>query len=213
MPASNASTTKVKALPDPRVERSREQVLRSTIDLLGEVGYGELSIEAVAARSGVAKSTIYRHWSGKLALVTDAFTELKLEEAPPAPGPVRGRLIELLTVIARRVVEPDWRVTCVPALLEASAHAADVAQVCAELAEAGTAQVSDVLDDAVASGELPASTDTGMLADALLGPIFLRGLFHRPFVPPDAVPHLVDQLLPSSNAPDAPAPAKAPKTT
>ncbi|MBN2623081.1 MAG: helix-turn-helix transcriptional regulator, partial [Acidimicrobiales bacterium] len=50
---------------DPRIERSREQILAAAIDLLREVGYGGLTIEAVAARSGVAKSTIYRHWSSK----------------------------------------------------------------------------------------------------------------------------------------------------
>jgi hypothetical protein len=107
-------------------------------------------------------------------------------------------LIDVLGELAADVVEPDWRVTCVPALLEAAAHNAEVADVCRDLSEAGTARVTNLLDAAVAAGELPASTDTGLLADALLGPIFMRGLFHRPFLQPEDVPALVDQILPKT---------------
>ena len=47
------------------VERSRRVILGAVLDELGEVGYGALTIEAVAAQAGVGKSTIYRHWPGK----------------------------------------------------------------------------------------------------------------------------------------------------
>jgi AcrR family transcriptional regulator len=199
MAAQNDSTTTGRATPDPRVERSREVVLRSTLELLAEVGYGDLSIEGVAARSGVAKSTIYRHWPGKLALVTDAFHAMKVDREPPGPGPVRDRVVELLTELATGLVEPEWRAACLPALLEASAHCPEVAQVCSDLAELAVGRLAAVLDDAVAGGELPAATDTKLLADALTGPIILRGLFHRPRVTPAEVPALVDQLLPVSS--------------
>jgi hypothetical protein len=56
-----------------------------------------------------------------------------------------------------------------------------------------------VLDEGVESGELPAGTDTAMLADALVGPILVRHLFHRPPVPIDEVPALVDQILPEAS--------------
>jgi hypothetical protein len=48
----------------------------------------------------------------------------------------------------------------------------------------------------VRAGELPPTTDTAVLADALVGPLMLRGLFHRPIPRPDEIPALVDQLLP-----------------
>ena len=198
MTAQDVSTTKVDV--DPRVERSREQVLRSTLELLGEMGYGDLTIEAVAARSGVAKSTIYRHWKGKLELVTDAFTELKVAEPPPAAGPVAQRVTEMLTELALGVIDPNWRVVCLPALIEASARCPEVADLSRDLSETAMARVKAVLDDGVAAGELPADIDTLLLADALVGPIFLRGLFHRRPVQPDEVPALVAQLLPSPPA-------------
>lgn len=185
------------ARPDPRVERSREVVLKATLELLAEIGYGELTIEAVAARSGVAKSTIYRHWSGKLELVSDAFMELKRshDDLPP-PGPVRVRVAALLDELARGVKDPNWRVACLPALIDASARDEDMAALCQQLAEKGIGRLIRLLDEAKDAGELPDDTDSTLLADALTGPILLRALFHRPEVDPDDVPALVDQLLP-----------------
>ena len=72
---------------DPRVERSRRIILEAVLGELADVGYGGLTIEGVAARAGVGKSTIYRHWPGKLELVEDAFRTLKAAvTVPPAPA-------------------------------------------------------------------------------------------------------------------------------
>jgi TetR/AcrR family transcriptional regulator of autoinduction and epiphytic fitness len=183
---------------DPRVERSRELVLAATLDLLGEVGYGALTVEAVAARSGVAKSTVYRHWGGKLELVSDAFVELKREASePPPPGPVRERVIHMLQRAVAKQRDPKWRAAaCLPALIEAAAHCEEVAAVSRMLAEQGARPLISVLDEGVAAGELPPGTDTDVLADALMGPMFLRHVFHRPPLDDDDVPGLVDLILP-----------------
>ena len=53
---------------------------------LAAVGYGAFTIEAVARRSGVAKSTIYRHWPGKLALIADALDTLNVQTPAGALG-------------------------------------------------------------------------------------------------------------------------------
>src|SRR5436305_7312975 len=86
---------------DPRIERSRRVILEAALEELGVVGYGALTIEAVAARAGVGKSTIYRYWSGKLALVEDAFRTLKAEVHIPADGPIRERITVYLEEVAR----------------------------------------------------------------------------------------------------------------
>ena len=74
--ASRESTT------DPRVERSRQVILQAALDELGEVGYGAFRIESVAARARVGKSTIYRHWPDKLALIADAFETFHVQMVP-----------------------------------------------------------------------------------------------------------------------------------
>jgi AcrR family transcriptional regulator len=57
----------------PRNERSRQAILRSTLKLLRRAGFGDLSIEAIAADARVGKATVYRWWPNKGALVVDAF--------------------------------------------------------------------------------------------------------------------------------------------
>jgi AcrR family transcriptional regulator len=64
--------------PDParRNPRAHRAILTATADLLGDVGYTRLAVEAVAARAGVGKQTIYRWWPDKAALVVDAYLDL-----------------------------------------------------------------------------------------------------------------------------------------
>src|SRR5829696_5897059 len=62
--------------PARRNQRSRQAILTATADLLGEVGYTKLTVEAIAARAGVGKQTIYRWWPDKGALVLDAYLAL-----------------------------------------------------------------------------------------------------------------------------------------
>ena len=62
--------------PARRNERSRRAILTATADLIGEVGYTKLAVEAIAARAGVGKQTIYRWWPDKGAVVLDAYLAL-----------------------------------------------------------------------------------------------------------------------------------------
>src|SRR5690242_10309988 len=107
------------AVRDPRIERSRRVILEAALDELGSVGYGALTIEAVAARAGVGKSTIYRHWAGKLDLVEDAFRTLKAQALIPESGTLRERLVAFLQQVAELVVESTFS-ACMPALIEAA---------------------------------------------------------------------------------------------
>jgi AcrR family transcriptional regulator len=184
---------------DPRIERSRMCVLVATADLLREVGYGQLTIEAVAARSGVAKSTIYRHYGSKAELVSDAFTRVHSSggtDTPP-PGPVRGRVAAILTDLACAVDEPQRLACLMPALIDAAERSDEMAELAHRMADESAQPLRAVLDQAVESGELPPHTDTGVLADALVAPIVMARLFHRPPVAVADIPALVDQILPA----------------
>ena len=181
---------------DPRIERSRRVILEAVLEELGEVGYGALSIEAVAARAGVGKSTIYRHWPGKLALVEDAFRTLKAHALVPESGTLRERLIGFLEQVAQFVEESTYS-ACMPALIDAAERDPQVRAFHCEFSSERRAVLVDVLRAAVTSKELPKDTDPELLADALVGPIIMRRLmFFEPF-DPKLVPALVDQVLPS----------------
>ena len=182
---------------DPRVERSRRVVLSAALDLLGEVGYGGLTIEAVAARAGVGKSTIYRHWSGKPELVEDAVRTLKAAVAVPPDGTVRERLTAVLQQMARNIADSTWS-TCLPAIIDAAERDPEVLAIQRRLSAERRQVLVDLLAEGVAAGEVPAHLDLHLLAECLVGPIMVRRLLlHEPF-DPAAVPFLVNQVIPGA---------------
>jgi AcrR family transcriptional regulator len=194
-PMVGPTSSSAVAEQDPRVERSRRVILEAVLDELGAVGYGALTIEAVAARAGVGKSTIYRHWDGKLALVEDAFRTMKAPVEVPESGTLRDRVVAVLEQVAC-LVEQSTYSACMPALIEAAERDPQVADFHCRFSAERRAVLVDLLRDAADDGELPPGNDPELLADALVGSIFLRRLLlHQP-LDPALVPVLVDQLLP-----------------
>lgn len=170
-------------------------VRQAALDELGEVGYGAFTIESVAARSGVAKSTIYRHWPDKLSLIADAFESSHEEMVPSIEGASPREQVErLVRHVAEVVVDSTFSV-CIPALIEGAErdprlrafhhrHSAERRRALVEVIAAG-----------VAAGDFPPRTDPELAASALLGPIFyLRLMTGEPF-PPDGAGALVDTVL------------------
>ncbi len=185
---------------DPRIERSRQAVLAAAFELLGEVGYGGFSVEAVAARSGVAKSTIYRHWAGKAELVEAAIRQLKPTLAAPPPGPVGERVVTLLEALAAGAADSPWS-SCLPALIDAGQRDPEARALFCRMSHSGRQPLLQVLREAVDGGELAATIDIDLLAESLVGPIFMRRLFDQAPLDPTRVRALVDQVLPVAAPP------------
>jgi AcrR family transcriptional regulator len=193
---------------DPRVERSRRVILEAVLDELGDVGYGAMTIEGVAARAGVGKSTIYRHWPGKLELVEDAFRTLKAAVIVPAEGSLRDRVVDVIGQVAC-LVENSTYSSCMPALIDAAERDERVQEFHQRFSAERRSVLVDLLRDAVDRGELPAGTDPELLADALVGPILLRRLMLGQTVDPSTAEALVDQLLPVHGASHGPTQRRA----
>jgi AcrR family transcriptional regulator len=180
---------------DPRVERSRRIILEATLEELGKVGYGPLTIECVAARAGVGKSTIYRHWSGKLALVEDAFRTLKASADIPTTGTVQERLTAFLEQMAALVEESIYS-ACMPALIDAAERDPQVRDFHIRFSTERRNMVIALLREGVKNGELPKDANPELLADALVGPILLRRIMLHEPMDPKLVRDLVAQVLP-----------------
>jgi TetR/AcrR family transcriptional regulator, regulator of autoinduction and epiphytic fitness len=184
---------------DPRVERSRRVILGAALDLLGEVGCGAMTMEAVAARAGVGKSTVYRHWPGKLELIEDAISTLKTSVRLPTEGSVRERVTALLRQVATGMADSAWS-TCLPAIIDAAERDPEVLAIHRRIALERRQLLVDLLAEGVVSGEVAADLDLHVLAECLIGPIVIRRLLlHEPF-DPAGVPALVDQVLPPRTA-------------
>jgi AcrR family transcriptional regulator len=151
-------------------------VHQAALDELGEVGYGGFTIESVAARAGVAKSTIYRHWPDKLALIGDAF-ETAHEQMVPTPE--AGTAVERVTCLTRHVAEVLVDSTfsrCIPALIEGAARDERLREFHYRYSALRRQALTAVIQDGVDTGEFREDVDADLVAQTLLGALFYRRL-------------------------------------
>lgn len=177
---------------DPRIIESRRRVLTAALDELSEVGYGAFAIESVCRRSGVAKSTLYRHWPGKLPLIADALRSLNVQPGSAAAGgrlenqSAWQRVVELVRHLATAFTD-SVVAGCVPALVDAAERDAELRGLFhAYNAERRQALV-DAIAEGVETGEFPRSLDPDLAATALAGAVLYRRLMTAtPLSPADA---------------------------
>jgi TetR/AcrR family transcriptional regulator of autoinduction and epiphytic fitness len=180
---------------DPRIERSRLLVREAALAELAERGWGGLTIEAVAARAGVARSTIYRHWPDKLALITDALEVLNRQPPPRPEGETpRMRVENIIDHLARAV--PDSPVgACLPALIEAAEHNPQVRELHHRYNATRRGALVEAIAAGIESGDFAASIDPELAAQALAGAIFYRRLMTGERFDPERVGELVELVL------------------
>lgn len=185
--------------PKPRLggrsARVRQAVLDAAFAELDERGYGDFSIDAVARRSGVHKTTIYRRWPTREALLVYALDTRSDRDLPvPTAGSVRGELRQFGELVLAKLTSRHGN-----ALLKSLVSAADaspdvrekVGTFWRERLDLGAA----VLSRAVGRGELPPDIDADLLIEAFLAPIYLRVLFSQAPVTAEFLGQLIDVLL------------------
>jgi TetR/AcrR family transcriptional regulator, regulator of autoinduction and epiphytic fitness len=180
---------------DPRIERSRMVILRAAVEEMAVVGYGGVTIEAIAARAGVGKSTIYRHWRDKLALIADAF-ETFHEQMVPALGDasVREAVALLLAHVAEVVLDSTWS-RCIPALIEGAERDPRVREFHHRYAAERRQALIDLIARGIQHGEVSPEVDPELATTALLGAVFYRRLWTASPLPPDDAARLVSLVL------------------
>jgi AcrR family transcriptional regulator len=162
---------------DPRAERSRQAILDATRELLTEeAGVRALTVEAVAARAGVAKTTIYRRWRDKWELALDAvMIDMLPRFADPVDvGDTRGELITFLDSVVDIFATPPYG-PAMRALVSEIATEPELARVYREqVVLPRRAQLAPVLERGIARGDLRPDADLEQLHEALLGPVVYR---------------------------------------
>jgi AcrR family transcriptional regulator len=169
---------------DPRVELSRARILKAALEELAEIGYGGFAIESVAARAGVGKSTIYRHWQGKLALIGDAFKKLQEERDPElVTGTPREKLERILRHVAEIVADSPFS-ACLPALIDAAERDRGARAFHHHFQAEARRPIVALIAAGIASGDFPPHLDPEIAAFALLGAIFFCRLMTGELFPP-----------------------------
>jgi len=194
------TAARLKRRPDPRIERSRQMILEAALHELGDVGYGAFTIESVAARAGMGKSTIYRHWPDKLELIADAFQTFHEQRGPDiGTGPPRERVEHVLRHVAEVVVSSTFS-TCIPSLIDAAERERDLRKFHHRFQREARQPLVSLIAEGIASGDFPAPADPELAALALLGAIFYRRLMTGEPFDPERASDLVDTVLGASGA-------------
>lgn len=182
---------------DPRIERSRAVILTAAVQELARVGYGGVAIEGVAARAGVAKSTIYRHWPDKLALIADAFETFHEQMVPDLGLRSARKSIELLLAHVAEVVVDSTFSRCIPALIEGAERDARVREFHHRYSAHRRRALVDLVARGVQDGEFRVEVDPELATTALLGAIFYRRLMTGEPFDPGRAGELVSTVLPA----------------
>jgi len=157
-----------------RSERSRLAILTAARDLLTEAGYAELTIEAIAARAGVGKQTIYRWWPGKGAVILDALVETAADATLPDTGDLRADLRLVLRATVAELAEPALSATTRALTIETLGNEQLAAQVRDRLLRPQLEAVKQRLRGGQAAGQLRADADLDQAVEALIGPPYHR---------------------------------------
>jgi AcrR family transcriptional regulator len=163
----------------PRSAAADQAIVDAALAVFAEEGFDGLTMEAVAARAGVGKATVYRRYPGKAELVIRAASCLSAAQAPEVDtGTLRGDL----QAIARNLVHLLTATVagrCVPELVSALPRCAELADEHGRFIAARRRHTLRAVERAVARGEIHADADAELIADVLAGPIFYRHLVLR----------------------------------
>src|SRR4051812_15236990 len=164
-----------------RSEESRSAILQATVELLEDTTVQKLSIEAIAKRAGVGKTTIYRWWPSKAAVVIDAFMEHHLVKTPiPDDASVRDALRTHLRSLIRQYRGPSGRLVA-QIIAESQYDPSTLADFRGRFWDGRRDAVHELLERGVKSGEIRGDVDVDLVVEMLYSPIYLRLLFgYRP---------------------------------
>jgi AcrR family transcriptional regulator len=172
----------VPSRPDPtrRNERSRRAILTAAVELVHEVGYRKLTIEAIAARAGVGKQTIYRWWPSKGAVVLDGLLAAVNEDpndlALPDTGDVVADLRGVVRAIVAELADPQLSGTSRTLTIEMQEDPGLADMMLERLLGPQLAAIADRLRTAQKAGQLRTDLDLGVAVEMIVGPLYHRWL-------------------------------------
>ncbi|HLZ60547.1 MAG TPA: TetR/AcrR family transcriptional regulator [Ktedonosporobacter sp.] len=168
----------------PRSAQAHQAILDATLELLVEVGLQAMSIEQVAARAAVGKKTIYRRWSSKEALVSDAIRSIQADMPVIDTGHLRDDLISMYRTAWQSLQsKPLIRPLYLRLASECDAHPAVFHVFVSRLALPRFHQFVQMVEKAQARGEIRQDLDLQLVTDLLIGPMLFRWMVTNMLLP------------------------------
>ena len=158
-----------------RSEEARQAVLEAADNLLVELGFAAVTVEAIAAKAGVGKQTIYRWWKSKTDVLLDAFLEDAAQHlTPPDMGILKDDLCAHIHQCARFFAHSDAGAVFRALIGEAQHDATLAKQLRSKYLDQQRTRDRLPLSRALARGELRSDLDIDSVVDSLIAPIHYR---------------------------------------
>jgi AcrR family transcriptional regulator len=181
--------------PRPPHNRGLNATLVAARQLLRSRGYAATTMEAVAAKAGVGKITIYRRWPSKGALALDVLLEFQNFGPAPDTGTTRGDLVAIVRGVNTGLAHPT-ATAVIPGLATDLARDPTLAKAFRDrFVLPRRRSVAEAIEPAIQRGDLPAEVDEDLLIDLLSSPFFYRIFITGHRVDPDLAEKLVDFVL------------------
>jgi AcrR family transcriptional regulator len=156
-----------------------EAVLAAAVAELSSRDYGDISVESIAARAGVHKTTVYRRWGSKAEIISQALAGAAVAGIPV---PDTGTVAEDLRALARavqRVLSAPGGAAITRSLVVGGLSSPEIAEVMSRFWAGRLAAISQIVDRATGRGELPAGTDAAAIMHAVAAPLYYELLVTR----------------------------------
>jgi AcrR family transcriptional regulator len=171
-----------------------EAVFEAALGLLATRDYRHISMETLAERAGVSRTTIYRRWPSKAAVVAAAVSSLYLHRVEvPDTGSLSEDLVALVSESYRVMADGDGRV--LEQLVRQSGQNPELVEVVRSILYARRRMSATTLNRAIARGEMTPDVDQDLLLDLLLGPLWFRLLVSGAPITPDEAQTVVELVL------------------
>ena len=179
----------------PRSEAARGAILTAAAELAAEGGPGAATIDAIARRAEVSRTTIYKWWPSAAAIVLEGLLESVRESIvrPPGSSTVEA-LVHHVSALNAILADPGVGALLRNVIAAAAGDPAIQAALLTQWIEPRRGAVVTALSDAVVAGEIPADTDIEVVVDALVSPPYYRLVFGMAPLSERGVRALVDAV-------------------
>ena len=179
----------------PRSESIDAAILQATTDELIERGFLAASMESIAARAGVAKTTLYRRWPNTTELAVAAMRSFETDTLDVPPGSVRDNLIWLITQMGRKWSDPRWAALMRRVAADGSAQPEMYRSARDRIIGPHVERTNAVLRRGIAEGLIRPDVDVDWLRQLIVSPIMAAALTLREQIPVAHIELTVDTVL------------------
>jgi AcrR family transcriptional regulator len=179
---------------DKRVQRSKQLILTTTYELLSEAGIDGVSVDEVSRRSGVSKTTIYRHWPSRSALLMAACSQAGPQAEVPNTGSLKGDIAALAVQLADQLRSARWA-AILPSIIDSAERDPELAELHRNLHADLMAPYIAIAERAIRRKELVLGLTPADVAAAIVAPLFYRRWFSREPIDDQFVKRIIRNLV------------------